>query len=105
MLADESFDQLELRAVGVLVLVDLHMVEPLLMPLQDLGEVVEQLIGQQQQIVEVDAPGRFQLGLIFAIGHRGEELFVVLSCVLGAVGADANRLPLADNREQVAGPQ
>lgn len=65
MRSDESLDQIELRAVGVLVLVDLHMVETPLMLFEHVGMLFKQPIRQQQQVVEIDRAGGLQNRLIF----------------------------------------
>ena len=58
---------LVLRHVGVLVLVDQHVLEPLLIVRQHIGMVAEQLDGLHQQVVEVHRPGLQQPGLIVGV--------------------------------------
>ena len=54
MWADKRRDDLELHLVRVLILVDLHMIESILAALQYLWKLIEQLRGQQQQVIEID---------------------------------------------------
>ena len=56
--------QLVLRHVGVLVLVDQHVLEPLLVVRQHIGMGAEQLDGLHQQIVEVHRAGLQQTRLV-----------------------------------------
>ena len=56
MRPDQSRDNLELHLVRVLVLVDLDVLELGLLTSQHLGELVEQLSGQQQEVIEIDGP-------------------------------------------------
>ena len=56
--------ELVLRHVGVLVLVDQHVLEPLLVVSQHIGMVTEQLDGLHQQVVEVHRPRLQQAGLV-----------------------------------------
>ena len=53
----QRFDQIELRAVRVLVLVDLHMIETPLILFEHIRMLIEQPVRQQQQVIEIDRAG------------------------------------------------
>ena len=67
VLGGERQGDLVLRHVGVLVLVDQHVLEPLLVVRQHVGVGAEQLDRLHQQIVEVHRPGLQQAGLVIGV--------------------------------------
>ncbi len=73
----ERFGQRELDAVGVLVLVDLHVVEAALMAGEDVGKVAEEPMREQQEIVEIDGAAALEGLLIAAISGRRQEIEIV----------------------------
>ncbi len=62
--------------VGVLVLVDEEVAPAPAVMLQHRGDVLEQEDGAHQQVVEVESPGRGQLGLVGAVDAGGLDLEV-----------------------------
>ena len=63
----EQEDELVLDRVGVLVLVDEHVLEALLVVLEHVGVALEELDGVAEQVVEVHGPGPQQAGLVLAV--------------------------------------
>ena len=64
--AGEQQDDLVLRLVGVLVLVDEDVLEALAVVVEHVGVVAEQAHGVDEQVVEVHRPGLLQAGLVLA---------------------------------------
>ena len=56
----QGLDDAVLAAVGVLVFVDQEVIEAAGLGGADLGEPREKLLGQQQQVVEIDGAGGLQ---------------------------------------------
>ena len=56
----QGLDDAILAGVGVLILVDQQVVEAAGLGLAHCGKFREQLFGAEQQVVEVDGPGRLQ---------------------------------------------
>ena len=100
---DEGLDDQELNAVGVLILVDLHVVKAVLMLFEDLGVFGKKGVRLEEEIVEVEGGGRFEGVLVAAIGDGGEDVAVVVAMFGGVLGTDAVHFPAADAGEQVAG--
>ena len=69
------------------------------------GIVVEQFLGAQQNVVEIDGAGVLQRLLVAAVGHGRQMLFVGLGPGGRLGGPDAVRFPAADVIQQVARPQ
>ena len=74
----QQVDQLVLRAVRVLVLVDQDVAEPLLVVLQDLRVELEQLDGLGDQVVEVQGAGRVLAPLVLRVDARDGLLVEVV---------------------------
>ena len=87
----ERLGQLELDAVGVLVLVDLQVVEAGLMAGKDFGKVTEEPMREQQEIVEIDAAAALEGLLIAAISGRRQEIEIVFDELGRLLGEDAAR--------------
>ena len=87
---------LVLRHVGVLVLVDQHVLEPLLIVRQHIGVVAEQLDRLHQQIVEVHRPGLQQAGLVVDVDVGVLAFEDVGGPLDGLLRADQLVLPQAD---------
>ncbi len=66
----EHQHDLVLRAVRVLVLVDEHVLEALLVVREHVGMLTEQLHRQREDVVEVERAGPLQADLILAIHVR-----------------------------------
>ena len=60
----QQHHQVVLDPVGVLVLIDQHVFEPLPVVLQDVGVLAEEPNGVVQQVVEVHGPGLTEPGLV-----------------------------------------
>ena len=75
MLAGQQLQQPVLGVVRVLVLVDQHVAERLAPALERLGEALEHLDGQHQQVVEVDRVAGVQPALVQLVG-LGDGLVV-----------------------------
>ncbi len=103
MRANERFDDGELHPVGVLILVDLHVVEPRLLAGQHFGVPGEQLVHKQQEVVEVDGGACLELILIATIRRGGQHLAVGSRRFAGSRGTDPRHFPLADDAQQVGG--
>ena len=73
--------------VGVLVLVDQHVAEGLLVALAHLGEQLEQVDGAHQQVVEVHRVEAHELALVdlVGVGDRLLEVGADHRAVLGGV--------------------
>ena len=67
MAAGEEQDDLVLRHVGVLVLVDEDVLESLVVVLEHVGVGAEQPHGVDEQVVEVHRPGLQQAGLVLGV--------------------------------------
>jgi hypothetical protein len=103
VLGREQLQQPVLGVVRVLVLVDQHVAEGLLPALARLGEALEHLHGQVEQVVEVERARLEELALIKLVhlgdgavvegGYAGHELFRADEPVLGVrdLGVDAAR--------------
>ena len=98
----QGLDDAVLGAVGVLVLVDQQVVETPGLGRADLGKPRKKLLGQQEQVIEIDRAGRLQRPLIAAVGRRGQMLLVGLGHGDRFLGPDRTVLPAADEIEQVA---
>ncbi len=79
--AGEQQDELVLGDVGVLVLVDEHVLEALAVGLEDVRVLAEQGDGVDEQVVEVHRPGGVQPALVLGV-HLG---VLAVEDVLGAV--------------------
>ena len=78
----ERLDPQVLGAVGVLVLVDVEVAPALLVLRQDVGRVLEQPHGLQQEVVEVERVGLAQ-ALLVARREAGDGALAVVGRVLG----------------------
>ena len=67
MTAGEHEDDLVLRLVGVLVLVDEDVLEALPVVLEHVGVIAEQAHGVDEQVVEVHRPCLLEPGLVLAV--------------------------------------
>lgn len=101
--ADEGFDEGELEAVGVLVLVDLDEVEAFLLSVENFGVFEEELVGEEEEVVEIDGPAGAEVGLVAAIAGGGDVFDVALGGVGGEGGGDALRFPGTDLVDEIAG--
>ena len=101
----ERFGQRELRAVGVLVFVDLHVIEAALVASQHVRKLLEQAMREQEQVVEVDAAATLDRLLVAAIGGRRQHVEIVFDEVNRPLRGDAGRFPAADAADQVARAQ
>ena len=81
------------------------MIEPAGLGLAHFGRLGQQVLGQQQQIVEINGPRGLQGILIPPIGHRRQMFFVGLGQRGGFLGPNRGRFPAADQIQQIAGPQ
>ena len=101
--AGEEQDDLVLRLVGVLVLVDEDVLEALAVVLEHVGVVAEQADGVDEQVVEVHRPGLQQAGLVL-----GVDVGVLAVEDVLRPGGDVRRceqlvLPQADQAVHAAG--
>ena len=80
----ELVDEGVLRVVGVLVLVDQHVPEPAPVGLPHLGELLEEVDGEHDQVVEVERVGLAQPALVGRVDGR-VGLLEVVAGVLGRV--------------------
>ena len=102
VLLREQLEQPVLRVVRVLVLVDEHVAERLLPALARLGEALEHLDGEHQQVVEVDRVRGEQPPLVELV-HLGDGLVVERRDALGVlVRADQLVLRVRDLRVDAA---
>ena len=67
VLGGEQQDELVLRRVGVLVLVDQDVLEALLVVREHVGVLAEQRDGVHEQVVEVHRAGLLQAGLVLGV--------------------------------------
>ena len=88
----DELDQLVLGLVGVLVLVDEDVLEPLLVLLQHVGGLAQQLDGLGEQVVEVHGVGVAQAPLVLAV-DLGDAALVDAPGPVG-VGVDPDELVL-----------
>ena len=95
--AGEQEDDLVLRLVGVLVLVDEDVLEALAVRLEHVGVIAEQPDGVDEQVVEVHRPGLVQPGLVLAVHVGPLAVEDVLGPRRGGVGIDELVLPQADD--------
>ena len=65
--AGEHHDELVLGLVGVLELVDEHVLEALLVVLEHVGAGAEEVDGDHEQVVEVHGAGRVEAVLVLAV--------------------------------------
>jgi len=79
MLGRQGLDDPVLAAVGVLILVYQEVVEPAGLFAPRGGIALEEFLGTQQQVVEIDGPGGLQRLLIPRVGRRG-QVFAVGPC-------------------------
>ena len=101
----QHVDQVVLRAVGVLVLVDQQVAEPRLVLVEDVREQLEQLDGLDDQVVEVERVVGLQLLLVGRVDLADDGLGVAAR--LGLVGLVVDQLVLgaADRVADAAGCQ
>ena len=95
-LAAEQQNELVLGDVGVLVLVDEHVLEPLTVGLEDVRVLAEQGDGVDEQVVEVHRPGGVQPALVLGVHLGMFAVEDVLGAVGGGGGVDELVLPEAD---------
>ncbi|GBE21223.1 hypothetical protein BMS3Bbin01_00564 [bacterium BMS3Bbin01] len=102
MSGGELFHEHVLRAVGVLILVDHHVLPAPLIVLEHLGERAEQLDGDHQEIVEVHCGGLQQSLLVQAVDVC--DLLVIEPGTLDLVGLEVDHLVLRvrDRRSHVS---
>ena len=99
----ELVDQGVLSVVGVLVLVDEHVAEPPAVGLADVGELLEQVDGEHDQVVEVEGVGLAQAALVHRVRRRHRLLEPVAGVLGGVVGVAQLVLVVADPVEDRAG--
>ncbi len=101
--AGEQQDDLVLRLVRVLVLVDQDVLEALAVVVEHVGVVAEQADGVHQQVVEVHRPGLVQPSLVLGIdvGVLAVEDVLRPGCDVG--GGEQLVLPQADQPVHAAG--
>jgi hypothetical protein len=83
MLLGEKAHQHVLGVVGVLVLVDQHVLEAVLVSRQDIGMNSEQIDGEHQEVVEIHRRS-FDQALLIEPVYVG-DLLVIEACVRGGV--------------------
>ena len=98
MTGGQLLDQHVLGAVGVLVLVDQHVAEALLIAGEHIGEGAEQLDGHHQEIIEVHGGGLEQTLLIEAINVRHLLVKEAIALVGKGLVVDQLVLRLRDHR-------
>ena len=104
-LGGERLDPQVLRAVRVLVFVDMEVVPAILVAGQDVGGLLEQADGLEQQVVEVEGARRLE-SLLIARGQSGDGPLAVVRGVLGEERRVEHLvLRPADRREDDARPQ
>ena len=101
VLLAQQDDELVLGPVGVLVLVDQHVLEALLVLGQHVGGGLEQPDGVDQEVVEVHGPGPLESGLVLAVdvgdpllGRRRDQAGVLVDAdqvVLGRADGGVHR--------------
>ena len=103
-LADELLDELVLRLVGVLVLVDEDVAEAAAVVLRDVGEGLQDVDGHHDDVVEVERVGLAQAALVLGVGVGDGALVVVALGDLAGVGllVDELVLEVADLRREAA---
>ena len=89
-------DQGVLRVVGVLVLVDQHVAEPAAVGLADVRELLEQVDGEHDQVVEVEGVGLAQAALVHRVRRRHRLLEAVAGVLRGVLGVAQVVLVVAD---------
>ena len=99
----EHDDQLVLGPVGVLVLVDQHVLEALLVVRQHVGQAWNRLTVTQQQVVEVHGAGGQQPALVLPVdlGDRGARDGLRRS---SGVGLEVDQLVFGRGDDGVNGP-
>jgi len=103
--ARQKADDAILAGVGVLVFVDEHVVETAGLLAADRGRAGQEILGRQQQVVEVEGRGRLQGPLVTPVGRGRQVVLVGLGRGGGRVRVDGGRLPAADPLQKIAGPQ
>ena len=86
MLRRQRFDNSILALVCVLILVNQQMIEPPRFLDSNVFVFLKQTLGQQQQVIKVDAPQQFQLTLVTLVGNGGQMLTVGITmsnCIAG----------------------
>ena len=96
-------DQGVLGVVGVLVLVDQHVAEPAAVGLADVGELLEQVDGHHDQVVEVEGVGLTQAALVHRVRRRHRLLEPVAGVLGRVVGVAQLVLVVADPVEDGTG--
>ena len=96
VLLGQQVDQVVLRPVGVLVLVDHEVLEPLLVVRQDVGEQLEDLHGLDDEVVEVQGVVGQQLLLVALVDLTDEFVRVAVGTVLVGLEVDQFVLGAAD---------
>ena len=100
----QRLDDPVLTLVRVLIFVDQNVVEELRFRLERIGKMLEEIFGQQENVVEIDRAQGFQQGLITPVGDRHDIVVRVRSEMFERLfGADSRRLPLTDPADQVGG--
>ncbi len=100
--AGEQENQLVLGPVGVLILVDQDVAEPLLVVLEHIGTGLEQVDGDQQQVVEVHGVGGQQTVLVLAVDLGDAALHD--GSGPGRVGLEVDQLVLGGGDQGVHDP-
>jgi len=87
---DEEFDEGVLGEVGVLVFVDEDEVPAGLVGAEDRGVVLEELDGEEEEIVEVEGVALFEFGLIEGVELLGEGIFGRCEVIFGSGDVEAD---------------
>ena len=98
VLLAQQHDQVVLHGVGVLVLVDQHVAEPVAVVLEHVGLGLEQLHGDGQQVVEVHRTGAVQAQLVLGVDLRDLAVVDVGRLLPVGVEVDAVVLGSGDGR-------
>ena len=83
--AGEHFAQRVLRMIGVLVFVNQQIAKTVLIGIEHFGMMLEQQIGIEQQVIEIEGVRRLQPPLIFGIyprDHLGHRILRLLREIL-----------------------
>ncbi len=105
VVGDQCGDDLVLSGVCVLVLVDHHVIEALLVSCEHVGVIAEQFFGAQQQVIEVDGVGGLECDFVSLVGECCERVLFIERSVSGRLGPQAVSLPVTDPPQQVAGSE
>ena len=101
--AGEEEHELVLDRVGVLVLVDEDVAEPAAVVIEDVGVLLEQFDGDQQEVVEVHGAGLAQASLVFGVDVGDLAFGRCLGPI--AVRLDADHLVLGRRDRRVHRPR